>query len=99
MGSRGCDITPADLVRQRGIAAVTPAIERVTLSPDGTLWTQPAVSAKGRPPIRVFMGNGVDTLTSTVFPAFFLTSSRFVAEEKDSSGTAIASIWEVRRRP
>lgn len=97
MGGRGCDLASKDLVRQRGMAKVIPAIDRVSLSPDGTLWVRPTSSDKRQPPIRVFASGRVDTLTSTAFPAFFLTPRRFVAEEKDGSGTAIASIWEIRR--
>ena len=93
-----CAIEREEVLEQRGMMETMPPIERLALSPDGVLWVSLGTLQGGPTNIRIHDGPAIDSLGSGAFPSFFLSNTRFVAEEKDSSGAAIASLWEVRRR-
>ena len=95
MGGAECGLPRDEALRQRGMAKVRPAIERLLLSPTGALWVELTGGAAGMRPIRVRSDTAIDTLTTDIFPSFFIDSARFVAEERDSLGQVSASVWTV----
>jgi hypothetical protein len=97
--AKRCAIEAEAVLEQRGMMKTAPAIERLALAPDGTMWVRVARSSGEPVIIRVHDGTSVDTLSSEVFPGFFLSGSRFVALERDSNQHAVVSLWEVRQRP
>jgi hypothetical protein len=98
MGSRKCRLTAQDALRQRGMERVIPPIDRVTLSPTGVLWVRLVPSREGHLSIRIHTAATTDTLVTGAFPAFFVANGRYVAEEQDSTGHTVASLWDVQRR-
>ncbi|HET9513255.1 MAG TPA: hypothetical protein VFO95_04940, partial [Gemmatimonadales bacterium] len=95
--AKRCAIEAEAVLEQRGMMKTVPVIERLALAPDATVWVRPARSPGEAVIIRVHHGARVDTLSSEVFPGFFLSSTRFVALERDSNQNAVASLWEVRQ--
>jgi hypothetical protein len=97
-GGVRCELTRAEAVRQRGMAERIPAIERIALAPDGTLW----VSLRGDAGATTVHRR--DTVSDEViapgpFPGLFLSTGRFITDEADTAGQASVSLWQVGRHP
>lgn len=97
--SQRCEMTKEDVVKQRGMTERMPAIQSVAIAPDGTVW----VAMTTLPPepsfIRVHGTIATDTIVGGTFPDAFLTPTRFLAEQTDTTGQTAITIWELRRRP
>jgi hypothetical protein len=82
----GCSAPASKVVDERGFADVLPAIRRMALSPDGTLWVQ-RFAVRGDPAtVDVFAADGtyLGALDpGTPFPDAFYPDGRFVTTEKD----------------
>ena len=76
-----------------------PPIERLALSPEGVLWVGLTVPIGAPIMIRIHKGLITESVVGGVFPGLWLSNTRFVAEETDSAGRVIASLWDVHRRP
>jgi hypothetical protein len=85
-GGGGCSVEPARVVEERGFADHIPAIRRVAIAPDGTLWVL-RFAIRGDPaPIDVFAADGeyLGTLPAEVpFPESFFPDGRIIAVETD----------------
>jgi hypothetical protein len=85
-GGGGCVAEPARVVDERGFADVVPAIRRIAVAPDGTLWVR-RFAVRGDPaPLDVFAADGeyLGTLPDdTPFPEAFFADGRVAAVEKD----------------
>jgi len=95
---RQCSIEPTEVLRQRGMAALVPPIDRVAISPAGVVWSQLTSEVNGgERRVVLYDRDKVDSLYSGAFPSVFLSNSRFVAEES-RNGRRLIAVWEVRRR-
>lgn len=85
-GGGSCKVEASKVVDERGVAQWIPAVRRVALGPDGTLWVQ-RYAVRGDPaPIDLFAADGgyLGTLPPDApFPEAFLTDHRIVSVEKD----------------
>lgn len=101
-GSGGsCVVEPEKVVEERGFADVVPAIRRVAVAPDGTLWVQRFVVKGEEPPIDLFADDGayLGTLPAgTPFPAAFFAPDRFATTEKDELDVDHVVVYRVTRR-
>lgn len=96
--AKQCEIEAEQVLEQRGMMKTMPVVAALALSPDGVLWVRLS-APPGEPSLtRVHGPNATDTLVGGAFPGFFVSPTRFVAEEKDSAGNATATLWEVRPR-
>jgi hypothetical protein len=83
-GVRRCD--PLEVVEQRGIADVMPAVSRLALDPAGRLWVERGHVRGETAPIDVFDADGdyLGTLPAgTPFPVAFLSPGRLVSIDVD----------------
>jgi hypothetical protein len=101
-GGGGCVAEPAKVVDERGVADVIPAIRRLAVAPDGTLWVQ-RFAVRGDPAaIDVFAAAGeyLGTLAAgTPFPEAFFPDGRVVALERDDldvDHVVVYEVWEER---
>lgn len=85
-GGGACKASPEDVVEQQGHADVIPAVARIALAPDGTLWVGRR-TVRGEPrPIDLFTGSGryMGTLPpGSPFPAAFMPDGGIVGVEFD----------------
>jgi hypothetical protein len=96
----GCSVEPAKVVDERGVADVVPAIRRVALAPDGTLWVLRFVVRGDPAPIDIFAADGeyLGTLPpETPFPDAFFPDGRVVAMEKDDLDLDHVVVYRVVR--
>lgn len=98
LGNNGCELTPAEALRQRGMTPTRPVVERLLLSPAGELWVR-SRGTDGAVFTRIISGASVDTLGGDPFPELFLSADRFVATGRDSAGDAALELWELHRAP
>lgn len=83
-GERVCD--PAEVVEQRGLAAVAPVIDRVVVEPDGRVWVRRFVAGDESGAIDLFRADGeyLGTLPpGTPLPIGFLPDGRALVVETD----------------
>lgn len=95
-GVRRCD--SAEVVEQRGIADVMPAIARLALDPLGRLWVERGHVRDATAPIDVFEANGdyLGTLPAgSPFPVTFLSPARFAAIEVDELDVSKLVIYRI----
>jgi hypothetical protein len=85
-GGGGCSVEPARVVEERGFADHIPAIRRVAIAPDGTLWVL-RFAVRGDPAaIDIFAADGeyLGTLPAEApFPEAFFPDGRIIAVETD----------------
>lgn len=95
-GGADCTLSRQDALRQRGMARVRPAIERIALGPSGELWVKLTTpSASGVTGYR-HVGTNVDSLPSIAFPSAIGADGRFVALERNRDGEARLVRWQWR---
>jgi hypothetical protein len=96
----GCSVEPGKVVDERGFADVIPAVRRVAIGPDGTLWVL-RFAVRGDPaPLDVFTGDGeyLGTLPpETPFPEAFFPDGRVIAMEKDDLDLDHVVVYRVSR--
>jgi hypothetical protein len=96
-GVRVCDA--AEVVEQRGVADVVPAIAELAEGPDGTLWVRRSTGPGGPRPIDVFGADGIylGTLPDDApFPVAVM-GSRIAAIETDEMDVERLVVYEVER--
>jgi hypothetical protein len=96
-GVRTCDAR--EVVEQRGVEDVIPAIDDLAEGPDGTLWVRRANEPDGPRPIDVFGGDGsyLGTLPEHApFPVAVL-GSRIVAIEADEMDVERLVVYDIER--
>jgi hypothetical protein len=96
-GDRRCRIGAGEVVAKRGVAPVIPAVQRLGLAPDGTIWAVRG-TVRGEPTIiDVFARDGqyLGTLPpGTPPPVDFLSNGDIVAIETDSlSGADVVRVY------
>jgi hypothetical protein len=96
----GCSVEPGKVVDERGFADVIPAVRRVAVGPDGTLWVL-RFAVRGDPaPVDVFADDGeyLGTLPpQTPFPDAFFPDGRVIALEKDDLDLDHVVVYRVMR--
>lgn len=97
-GDAQCELTRAEALRQRGMAERIPAIERIALAPDGTLWVSLRGEA-GATTVHRRRPAGDDVMAPGPFPGLFLSADRFIAEETDTAGQVAVGLWQAGREP
>lgn len=87
LGAAGeCKVPAARVVEEQGIADVLPAISRIRVAPNGTIWVQRYAVRGEIAPIDIISPDGeyIGTLPlGSPFPAAFLPEDRIAAIEKD----------------
>jgi hypothetical protein len=89
-----------EVVAQRGFASTIPAIGRIALAPDGSMWVRRAGVGDETLPIDVFAKDGAyeGTLPAeTPFPAAFLTKDRIATVLKDELDVGRIVVFEIKR--
>ena len=97
-GDARCELTRAEALRQRGMAERIPAIERIALAPDGTLWVSVRGEA-GATTVHRRRPEGDETMAPGPFPGLFLSPDRFIADETDTAGVTSLGLWQVGSHP
>jgi hypothetical protein len=96
----GCSAPPGRVVDERGLADVVPAVRRLAIAPDGTLWVQ-RFAVRGDPAaVDIFAADGeyLGTLPpGTPFPEAFFPDGRVVAVEKDDLDLDHVVVYTVSR--
>lgn len=93
-----CTLDPREVIEKRGMAPVLPAISRVKLAPDGTIWVARGVVKGDTALVDVFSQTGEyrGTLPSgTPFPAAFFSNGDVVAIELDELDVPRLAIYRV----
>lgn len=91
-----CTMEKEEVLRQRGTAERMPVIQSVAMASDGTIWVA-LTTLPGEPSfIRVHRGAATDTIIGGTFPNAFLTPTRFLAEQTDTTGQSIITLWDIR---
>lgn len=95
-----CFIPADEVIEERGITDVIPAIRDVAVAPDGTLWIQRRVARDELAPIDIIVPDGayLGTLPpGSPFPAEFLPDGRIAVLEEDDLGVQHVVVYQVRR--
>jgi hypothetical protein len=95
-GVRRCD--PTEVVEQRGVADLMPAIARMAIDPANRLWVEHGHVRGETAPIDIFDAEGdyIGTLPAgTPFPVAFLTPHRLAAVETDEFDVSRLVIYRV----
>lgn len=91
-GGPPCTITPSEIVEKQGFAPVLPAIKRLMVARDGTLWVE-RWTIRGEPQqIDIFDPSGayLGTMTGTTpWPATWLAGGEFVAVSADADSLPV----------
>lgn len=103
MGEFGdCRVSADKVVAAQGYADFLPAIGRLRIAPDGTIWVQ-RYGIKGEtPPIDIFSPGGeyMGTLPEGApFPVAFLPGDRIAAIEEDEFEVQRVVVYQVDRSP
>lgn len=95
-GTVVCD--PAEVVEQRGVAPVIPAVSQIQIAPDGTVWVRRG-GVRGEPrPTDLFTADGgyLGTLPADApFPIAFFPDGRIAAAEEDEFGVTRLVVYSV----
>lgn len=94
LGARGCELTRAEALRQRGMSDLVPAIERITLSPGGAVWARLRTNDPGGP-VRLQIADRAARAGAAPFPMLFTSTDRFLSEASDSAGNTEVTYWRV----
>lgn len=93
-------VVPADeVIEQRGLADVIPAVGEIAIAPDGTLWIKRRVVKGEAAPIDVIAPDGayIGTLPpGTPFPSDFLPDGRIAVLEEDELEVQYVVVYRVR---
>jgi hypothetical protein len=96
-GERVCD--SREVVEQRGVASVIPAVGRLALAPDGGLWVERG-GVRGEPrAIDLFTDEGIYRGTlpeGTPFPIAFFPDGRIAAPHTDELEVTRLVVYRVR---
>ena len=93
-----CTLDPKEVIEKRGMAPVLPAISRVKLAPDGTIWVARGVVKGDTALVDVFSQTGEYRGTlpkGTPFPAAFFPNGEVVAIELDELDVPRLAIYRV----
>lgn len=99
-GGGSCVVPPEKVVEARGFAEVIPAIRKVAVAPDGTVWVQRFAVKGDDAAVDLFAGDGayLGTLPpGTPFPATFLDADRFATTEKDELDVDHVTVYRIDR--
>ena len=98
IGTRPCLIPGDDIVAQQGFASSLPAIKRISMAADGTLWVE-RYTIRGEPLLRdVFNPNGdyLGTLTGDIpWPQAWLPDGRYVSVGADADSLPVVVRYAV----
>jgi hypothetical protein len=99
LGDRGpCVVPPEEIVAQQGYAPTIPAIKRLTMATDGTLWVE-RYTVKGESPLRdIFDPSGayLGTLQGEIpWPQAWLPDGQFVAVGADADSLPVVVRYAV----
>lgn len=99
VGNRGpCVIPPEEIVEQQGYAATIPAIKRLTMATDGTLWVE-RYTVKGETPLRdIFDATGayLGTLSGDIpWPQAWLPNGEFISIGADADSLPVVVRYAV----
>lgn len=101
LGAAGeCKVPAARVVEEQGIADVIPAISRIRVAPNGTIWVQRYAIRGEIAPIDIFSPDGeyLGTLPEGApFPAAFLPEDRIAAIEKDEFDLQRVVVYHIDR--
>jgi hypothetical protein len=98
--SRTCPIPAADLIEQRGIAALIPMIRDLALAPDGSVWVRRWILPDDPAETDIFdpAGRYVGTLVGDYpFPVGFLPNGDVLTVEADASDVQRLVVYRVVR--
>jgi hypothetical protein len=84
-GSLDCRVPAEEIAREWGLAPTRPAVEGVTIAPDGSVWVQRYVLPGAPPKVDVFAADGAyrGTIDGIALPYGFLTDGRLVLDARD----------------
>lgn len=100
IGDRPCTVPPDEVVEQRGVAELIPAIGKVTVAPDGSVWVQREVIGEDAGPVDMFDDTGeyIGTLPPTTpWPLAFAGRDRIIALEMDDSNVQSVVVYRIHR--
>jgi hypothetical protein len=100
-GGGSCVVPPEKVAEARGFAEFIPAIRRLAVAPDGTIWVQRFAVKGDDAAVDLFAADGeyLGTLPpGTPFPAAFLGPDRFATTEKDDLDVDHVVVYRVDRR-
>lgn len=99
-GSGECKVPAARVVDEQGIAEFLPAIGRIRVAPNGTIWVQRYAVRGEAAPTDILSPDGeyLGTLPEgTPFPAAFLHRDRIAAIEKDELDLQRVVVYQINR--
>ena len=97
-GVRVCQ--PDEVVEQRGFAPTIPAIGRIAIAPDGSIWLRRGGVKGENLPIDVFASDGAyqgSLPPETPFPSAFLSPDRIATVVKDEMDVGRIVIYDIKR--
>jgi hypothetical protein len=99
-GSGTCTIPIEETARVRGMAPVLPALRRIAVAPDGTLWAERYTPRGGTPSVDVLTRQGelLGTIAGRGAPYGFLSGGRVVYAETDPETDVASLVILLRRR-
>ena len=98
-GDNSCTVPPEEAGAARGVVATLPALRRIAVAPDGSLWAERWEARSASPRVDVLSPDGTlrGTITGRGAPLGFLRGGRVVYAETDPA-TELASLVIYRVR-